>query len=134
MDNNGKNLIELDNEKNDLIVAGFKKLDKQLIEQRPPKINWGMIYKGMPNEKKISYLEKLASAMNHAASIVQGERNALNNLCGLKEKQIKQLKVSMDQNNAILQSEITKMNEQRQQFNKFVSKLNKEIKEIKKGQ
>ena len=131
MGNNGKNIIEKDNEKKDLIAAGFRKLDSKLIGLRPPIINWGMVYKGMPVDRKIAYLEKLSSSMNHAASLVQGERDELNRLCVLKEEQIQKLTVAMRQNSDMLQSEITKMNEQRQQFNEAIAVLNKTIKALK---
>ena len=131
MGNNGKNIIEKDNEKADLVAAGFRKLDSKLIGLRPPIINWGIIYKGMPDDKKISYLEKLASSMNHAASLVQGERDELNRLCVLKEEQIQKLNTAMRQNSDMLQSEITKINLERQEFNKEAVRLNRIIKELK---
>ena len=55
--------------------------------------------------------------MNHAASLIQDERNQLNKLCELKEQQIEKLKAAMDQNNGMLQSEVAKINEERQKFN-----------------
>ena len=112
-----KDLIKSDNLQEDLIAQGFHKLDDKLIVARPPKISWGMIYQGSSNEEKIEYLEKLASTMNHAASLIQDERNQLNKLCELKEQQIEKLKEAMDANNLMLQSEVTKINEERQKFN-----------------
>lgn len=55
--------------------------------------------------------------MNHAASLIQTERNQLNKLCELKEQQIEKMKEAMDANNNMLQSEIAKINEERQKFN-----------------
>ena len=73
---------------NDLITAGFEKLDPKLLPKQPPKINWGMLYKQKSDAEKIRYLEKLASAMNHAASLIQDERNELGRLCELTEAQL----------------------------------------------
>ncbi len=120
-------------EQQDLIAQGFHRLDETLIEKRPPKISWGRIYKDMTDQKKIEYLEKLASTMNHAASLIQGERNELNNLCELKENQLGKMKEAMDQNMNMLQTEVTKMNEQRQGFNAEVGRLNKIIKDLENG-
>ena len=112
-----KDLIKSDNLQEDLIAQGFHKLDDKLIVAKPPKIAWGRIYQASSNEEKIEYLEKLASTMNHAASLIQDERNQLNKLCELKEQQIEKLKEAMDANNLMLQSEVTKINEERQKFN-----------------
>ena len=126
-----KNVIEIDNEKEDLIGAGFKKLDSKYLDRRAPTINWGIIYKNKSDTNKIIYLEKLASAMNHAASLVQEERNALGKLCAIKEEQIQQLTKAMHANSNMLQSEVTKMNAMKQDFNKEFARLNKIVKELK---
>ena len=112
-----KDLIRIDNLQEDLLAQGFHKLDDKLLVVKVPKIAWGKIYQSSSNEEKIEYLEKLASTMNHAASLIQDERNQLNKLCELKEQQIEKLKAAMDQNNGMLQSEVAKINEERQKFN-----------------
>jgi hypothetical protein len=116
----------------DLIAKGFHKLDDNLIEKRPPKINWGELYKKFNDSEKIAYLEKLASTMNHAAYLIQEERNELGKLCELKENQIQQLKKAMEQNNEMLTSEITRMNSDRQRFNQAIINLKKELRDFKK--
>ena len=112
-----KDLIKQDNLQEDLIAKGFHKLDDELLVAKAPKIAWGRIYQASSNEEKIEYLEKLAATMNHAASLIQDERNQLTKLCELKEQQIEKLKAAMDQNNVMLQSEVAKINEERQKFN-----------------
>ena len=112
-----KDLIRIDNLQEDLLAQGFHKLDDKLLVVKVPKIAWGKIYQSSSNEEKIEYLEKLASTMNHAASLIQDERNQLNKLCDLKEQQIEKLKEAMDANNNMLQSEVAKINEERQKFN-----------------
>lgn len=124
------NIIELDNQKKDLMTAGFAQLDDSLLERRPPKINWGGIYKQKGAVEKIKYLENLASTMNHAAHLIQGERNQLVALCELKEGQISQLKKAMDQNMLMLQTEVTKINEERQLYNAHITELGAKIKEL----
>jgi len=118
-----KDLIKKDNLQEDLIAQGFHKLDDKLIVAKPPKILWGKIYQASSKEEKIEYLEKLAATMNHAASLIQDERNQLNKLCELKEQQIEKMKQAMDANNNMLQSEIAKINEERHKFNESKSGL-----------
>ena len=128
-----KRLINSDNEDADLIAQGFHKLDNNLIENRPPKITWGKIYLEFTSEEKLAYLEHLAATMNHAAYLIQTERNNLGKLCELKEGQIGKLKVAMEQNMFMLQSEITKINEERQSFNEEAVRMLTQIRELTKA-
>jgi flagellar capping protein FliD len=112
------------------VGAGFHRLDKNLVPAKPPRIKWGDIYKKWPEDQKVAYLEKLASSMNHAARLIQGERDQLGRLCEQKERQIITLKKALDENNVMIQSEITRMNEDRQQFNAKIASLNKELREL----
>ena len=98
----------------DFVGAGFHKLDDNLLEQHPPRIKWGLLVQKMGNSAKVRYLERLASAMNHAAKLIQDERNELLVLCGKKEGQITALTKVVAANNQMLQSEVTRMNEDRQ--------------------
>lgn len=117
----------------DLIAAGFERLHSNLIEKRPPPINWGMLYQEKSDEEKIKYLEKLSASMNRAASLIQDERNQLVELCSLKEGQLEQMAEAVRANNDMLQSEVTRMNEQRQFYNAEVARLTSEIRELKNG-
>jgi len=117
----------------DLMVDGFHRLDGRLLVSRPPKIQWGAIYKEKSEADKIKYLEKLAASMNHAAYLVQEERNHLGQLCEKKEGQLQQMMADISANNNMLQSEVTKMNEQRQGFNQEVARLNAKIRELEGG-
>lgn len=112
---------------NDFVGAGFKRLDNTAIEQYPPKIQWGQLYRDKSQEEKIRYLERLASAMNHAAAKIQAERDALGRLCEKKEMQLIVMAHSMEQNNAMLQSEVTGMNEDRQQMLQEIARLRTEL-------
>ena len=126
--------IDVDNQQVDLIDAGFERLEDRLIENRPPKIKWGMIYRDKMNDaRKIQYLEKLAATMNQAASKIQDERNALGEMCEQKEKQLKIMQSQVNQNNLMLQTEITRMNAQRQQYNATIAALNTKIRELESG-
>lgn len=119
--------------KQDLITAGFERIDPKLLNGRAPRINWGLIYRGKSDKEKITYLEKLAATMNHAVYLIQEERNKLGELCELKEQQLIKMSESVRTNNMMLQQEITRMNEQRQGYHTVVASLNAEIKEMKSG-
>ena len=107
----------------DFIAKGFRKLDSKFLTRRPPKIKWGKMYLALSDAEKIEYLQKLASTMNHAASLVQDERNELSKLCELKEGQIQQMKKAMVANDSMLHSEVEKINAERQSFNESKSGL-----------
>jgi len=115
----------------DFIADGFQLIDEKYLEKRPPKISWGHTYKSWTPQEKVEWLEKFAHSMNHAASLIQCERDGLNRLLHVKENQLKQMSKAMAQNSEMLQSEIMKMNEQRQGFRSTISKLDAEIKELK---
>jgi len=120
-------------EKDDFIAEGFYKIDENLITKRPPKIKWGMKYTNKSANEKIKYLEKLASSMNHAAYLVQEERNELGILCEKKERQIESMAKSLCDNNTMIQQEITRMNSDRQYYNKQIALLNAKLGEFKGG-
>ena len=116
----------------DFVGAGFHKLDEKILTLRPPKIQWGLIYRDWDDKKKIEYLEKLASSMNHAAALIQDERNQLNALMAKKEEQLVAMNKAIEQNNAMLQSEIGRMNAEKQEYNEAIAVLNRRIKELEK--
>lgn len=118
------------NGKDEYVAAGFERLDPELIERRPPKIKWGRLYGDMSDEAKVTYLEKLAATMNHAAYLIQEERNKLGVLCDMKEKQLLKMAEAVRVNNDMLQHEVTRMNEQRQGYNREVARLNERIREL----
>ena len=70
--------------------------------------------------------------MNHAARIIQGERNNILKKNEIQVAQIKQLNTAMQQNVDMLQSEVMRVNEERQDYNGRIKLLNAEIRELKK--
>lgn len=112
----------------DFVGAGFKRLDDNLLEQRPPRVKWGQLYRDMGTDAKIRYLERVASAMNHAAARIQDERNKLGELCEKKEAQLSALSKAVAQNNDMLQSEVTRMNADRQAMLAEIARLRRELK------
>jgi hypothetical protein len=126
MTNNAQKIVE----EIDEIAEGFRKVPVVML---PPNIKWGEEFKEWDDEKKISYLMKFCEAMNHAAATIQDERNALGELLEKKEDRIQQLEAALEANNLMLQTEITKMNEDKQKRNAHVIELNKRIRELESG-
>ena len=123
-----------DRKQDDLTDAGFIKLDDQVVHRlHPPKIKWGKLYGEKTDEQKITYLEKLAASMNHAAGLIQSERNELGRICEKKEEQLIKMSEAMKQNNVMLQQEVTRMNSKQQDFNTVVARLNQKIRELERG-
>lgn len=119
---------------NDIIAKGFHKLDSNLVSQHPPRIKWGRLYQDLSDKEKVKYLEKLAATMNHAAHLVQEERNDLLKLANQKEEQIGAMKKAMQQNTDMLHTEINKMNEERQKYNEAYKELKDELRKWQKSQ
>lgn len=120
-------------EQDDFVEAGFERLDDRAIEQNPPKINWGQLYLDKSFEDRLAYAEKLASVMNQAAALIQKERDELNELCRNKERQLTTMSRAMAQNNAMIQSEVTRMNADKQEILKEVARLKSEIRSLKRN-
>ena len=118
-----KAAIIQDNYREDLVAAGFLELGKNSVSAKPPKIRWGLLYKGFKDSEKIEYLEKLASSMNYAAFIIQKERDDLLDLCIKQEKKIIAMDMAMEANQDMVQAEITKVNAERQKFNDASTQL-----------
>ena len=119
-------------EQSDFIGAGFKEVEH--FKKDPPMIKWGMVYRNkMDDGEKIKYLEKLASAMNHAADLIQKERDELMEICEKKEEQIKSLDKSLQQNNTMIQGEINRANQKQQESNRIIAGLNQKIRELEGG-
>lgn len=120
-------------ESENFIGDGFAKIGSKYITKNPPRIAWGQRYQDSSDAEKIRYLEKFARSMNHAADLVQCERNELNDLCEKKEAQLIQMNNMLGKNNEMLQAEVTRMNAQRQHFTEEMQKLKAKIRELESG-
>ena len=116
---------------NDFVGAGFHRLDDNLIEQHPPMIDWGQLVRQMGSKEQIRYYQRIASAMNHAAYLIQNERNELQTLCMKKENQLKSMDAAVRANNLMLQSEVSRMNTDRQEMLKTIARLKAELRASK---
>ncbi len=122
--------MEHHDKNNDFVSKGWHRLDPALTKNKAPKIQWGDRYKMWPDVKKIKYLEELSSSMNHAAFLIQEERNELNVLCEKKEQMINAMSQNLDGNNGMIQQQIMLLNEERQNWNKAASEMKAKIREL----
>ena len=122
--------MEHHDKNNDYIGEGWHKLDPELTKDKAPIIAWGDRYNMWDDTRKIKYLEKLASSMNHAAFLIQNERDELNVLCENKEKMIIAMASNLDGNNGMIQQQMMKLNEERQLWNKSAADMKARIREL----
>lgn len=95
-----------------------------------PTIKWGNDYKKWPIEKRLRYAERLAATMNHAADILQIDRNKLNVLIKEKEASLVQAIKSAQLADSMLQKQLTRDNAAKQVLNKRIvelTQLNKKL-------
>ena len=94
-----------------------------------PQIDWGEDFLAWSKDHQNRYLKKLCSALNHAADMIQEERNAALN----KIQEMKTLLTHADQNVATQKSivvrSITAHNEEKQNLIKRIQELENGLKE-----
>jgi ABC-type transporter Mla subunit MlaD len=119
----------------DFVTEGFERLDRPL-DQHPPRINWENIYRARKKEKcedQLVYAQRVAESYHEAAQQIQRERDKLLRLCEKQEQQIQALDTNIRQNNDMLQQEITRMNEERQQWLAESAELRTRVRELEKA-
>jgi chromosome segregation ATPase len=122
-------------DQDDFVAEGFERLPIQL-DQHPPRIQWENIYRSKKKTEcadQLVYAQRVAESYHEAAQQIQRERDKLGKLCELKEEQIQALDKGIRQNNDMLQQEITRMNEERQQWLAEAAKLRAQIRELEAG-
>ena len=114
----------------DFVMEGLHRLDPDIVEKKAPKIAWGDRYKMWTDVRKLKYCEDLACTMNHAAFLIQNERNDLLDLCEKKEKMIIAMSSNLEGNNGMIQQQLMSLNEERQLWNKAAADMKKKIREL----
>ena len=117
----------------DLLVEGFHRLDDNVVELNAPRLHESEVLRAKPVEARVRYWRRLAATMNHAAMLLQDQRNELSHHITQKEKQLEQMAAAVESNNQALQAEVTRMNEQRQSWNDEARRLNARIRELEGG-
>ena len=112
------------------IIEGFEKLDDNLLDRKAPRIKFLKGFDEKEDIQKIDYLKRLASTMNHAAKLISNERDELVKLMILKERQLEQMSLQLQQNSTTVQDQVLRMNAQKQHFSAEVSRLTSRVKEL----
>lgn len=97
-----------------------------------PTIKWGKQYKDWSLRKRLDYCEKLASTMNHAADMLQKERNELLEVCSQQAEMIKALQRGYCDQGNMVQGQIGRFNEETQVLNNRIVELVAQLGEAKK--
>lgn len=102
------------------------------MSKHAPKIKWGDVYKTWSAKKQLKYAQDLASSMNHAADILQTERDELLVVCGNQNELITQLQSSYSQQSQITEHEITNQGGEQQKLFEEIVQIKRENKALKK--
>lgn len=96
----------------------------------PPQIAWGEEYKSWPIEKRLDYAEKLASSMNHAADLLQEERNRLLEIATQQEIKLKAYAKSHLEQGNLVQRELAAADVEKQQLYQEIVQLKAQVKNL----
>jgi len=111
-------------------MEGMKKIIRHpRMQQRAPKINWGSTYNAWEVKKRLRYAEELANSMNHAADILQQERNKLLKICQAQENQLKQYGEKYEAQGGLMSRELADADKEKQELYQQIVDLGKQIKQ-----
>lgn len=105
----------------------FKRAD-DVLKTRARMINFGAEFDKWEPQRQIKYLKNLASAMNHAADVIQGERNALATEVETLKKQLENADKNVQNQKTILINAITENNRKSDEMGAIVQNLEGDIK------
>jgi exonuclease VII small subunit len=106
---------------------GFKKLKPiNGMKPKPPNINWGFEFENWKTARQLRYLKKLACAMNHAADLLQQERDELNRILFKKEQIIKDIYKKYADQTDLLNAELSTFNKNKQELLERVQNLDRQ--------
>lgn len=103
-------------------------LNLPLNPARAPQIKWGEDFENFDDKRKIIYLKKLCSALNHATDIIQKERNELNDKCFNLNTQLQNADKNVGIRKDIYTKAITDHNLEKQKLIVRIQELEKEVK------
>lgn len=88
-----------------------------------PKINWGEDFNELGDIYKIIYLKTFSESMNHAASIIQDERNELIDRVVLLEEMLKSAETTAQIQRNLIANTINSNNETQASMAEEIAKL-----------
>lgn len=112
--------------------GGLKRIERLAsMHQHAPKIKWGSDYQSWPIEKRLNHAERLAAAMNHAADVLQSERNELLKLVAHQEAQLKQSAVKYLEQGDLIHRQLQKASDKRHEMSACITQLRTENRALK---
>ena len=110
-------------------LGDFKEIKRLPSMQKvAPKIRWGKDYLSGDIPKQHAFLEKFAYSMNHAADMLQTERNELLALKDKHEAQIRDLQSALCNQGTVMNHQLTRSNTQNQELGASIVKLTQGLK------
>lgn len=105
------------------------KVEKLKMPDTPaPQIDFGQDFEDFDDARKIRYLKKLSSAMNHAADVIQQERNQLLKDMAVALKSVENADQAVAIQKDIVVRAITAHNSEKQDLIKRIQELETEAK------
>ena len=104
---------------------------KRVSKDAPP-ISWTGEFDDLPQEKKIIYLKKLTSSLNHALDLMQEERNELAQVVKNQEATIENIETKLSVQASIMQQQLMNDNAEKEVMKQEAVKLKGELKKLKK--
>jgi hypothetical protein len=98
------------------------------MQKRAPNIQWGAEYKAWPLPRRLKYAERLASSMNHAADVLQTERNKLLEVVAHQEAQLKANTKAYVGQGEVMHKELGDADAEKQELYKKIVALKKQVK------
>jgi hypothetical protein len=94
------------------------------------RISWGKDYMAWPIEKRLDYAEKLAASMNHAADVLQQERNKLLVVVANQDAQLKSNANSYVGQGNLMHKELASADAEKQVLYQEIVQLKAQIKNL----
>lgn len=116
-----------DKNESDFVGDNFERYSKNA-----PRIDIGGEFDKRSDKDKIEYLIKLASSLNHAAQLIQKERNELNDLLFSKEAQLTAAYEKITAGQMMIHKQLVRVNEEKQKLLDENQALYNEIMQLEK--
>lgn len=102
------------------------------MQSRAPDIRWGGEFESWGLRRQRDFAMRLASSMNHAADMLQQERNKLLELCKKQERLLESAQDGYRNQGQLMNNELGKANAEKQELYKQIVNLQAALKEKQK--
>ena len=98
------------------------------MQSRAPKISWGKVYQAWPIDKQLRYAESLANSMNHAADVLQKDRDRIVKLAKAQEVQLKENVQRYTEQGELMHKELAAVDAEKQKLYTEIVELKTQLK------